>query len=117
MSTHETARLRTALATTERSGRGRAYPPSLRAEVLRHAHARLAAGEAATAIATDLGLHAATLASWLGRTSPPPATFARVEVLAEPPSTAGALVVHTPHGLRIEGLDLDSLATLLRRLA
>jgi len=117
MSTHETARLRTALATTERSGRGRAYPPSLRADVLRHARARLAAGEATSAIATDLGLHVATLASWIGRASLAPATFARVAVLAEPPATAGALVVHTPQGLRIDGLDLDSLVTLLQRLA
>jgi hypothetical protein len=117
MSTHETARLRTALATTERTGRGRAYPPSLRAEVLRHARARITAGEAASVIATDLGLHAATLASWIGRASPAPAAFASVDVLAEPPASPGALVVHTPQGLRIDGLDLDSLVTLLRRLA
>jgi hypothetical protein len=117
MSTHETARLRTALAPTDRTGRRRAYPPSRCADVLRHARARLAAGEATSAIATDLGLHAATLASWIGRASPAPAAFGRVEVLAEPLATAGALVVHTPQGLRIDGLDLDSLVTLLRRLA
>lgn len=116
MSTHETTRLRTALATTERTGRGRAYPPSLRAEVLRHARARLAAGEAASAIATDLGLHAATLASWLGLKAQAPATFARIEVLAQPAASAAALIVHTPQGLRIEGLDVDGLVALLRRL-
>jgi hypothetical protein len=78
--------------------------------VLRHARARLA-------IATDLGLHAAMLASSVGRASPAPAAFARVEVLAEPPVSVGTLAVHTTPGLRIEALDLDSLVTLLGRLA
>jgi hypothetical protein len=54
------------------------------------------------------------LASWIGRASPAPAAFTRVQVLAEPLATAGALVVHTPQGLRMDGLDLDSLVTLLR---
>jgi hypothetical protein len=67
-------------------------------------------------VAAELGLHAATLGSWLGREERSPTTFARVEVLAEPAARDGALVVYGPHGLRIEGLDLEGVVTLMRRL-
>ena len=116
MSTRDTAQLRTTLATTTRSGRGRAYPAQLRAEVVRHAAARIDAGESAATIASELGLCAATLTAWRKREGHAPSAFARVEVVTATAEHVGAIVVHGPRGLRIEGLSLDGIVALFRRL-
>ncbi|MFO0729370.1 MAG: hypothetical protein U1E65_36660 [Myxococcota bacterium] len=118
MSIREADRLRDALARAAREGRGRGYPASLRAEVARYAGAQAAAGEGGTITARALGINTATLASWVARHRGAPPSFARVEIVDAPASPAGTkLIVFGPHGLRIEGLDLEGIASLLRRLA
>ena len=69
-------------------------------------------------VAAYLGMKAHTLARWLGEKRPE-ASFERVEVVASaaPPPVARVLIVHGPHGLRIEGLDVAEVAELVRRVA
>jgi len=109
-------RLRIRQLTRGKQPRGRRYPASLRAEVVALARARQAEGVAVARIARELGLGARTLALWMGRERP---ALRRVRLVREPEAAAGPglPVVHTPTGLRVEGLDLDSVVRLLRALA
>ena len=93
------------------------YPASLREEivaVVREAHAR---GVAVRRLARDIGLPAWTLTLWLRR--PARRRFRRVALTTAAPAVAGPppLVLMTPQGLRVEGLDLAGLVTVLRTLA
>ena len=65
MHDQELRELRRELATIER-GRGRYYPPALRARITRGARRRLAGGDSVNAVARDGALHPTTLAAWLG---------------------------------------------------
>jgi transposase-like protein len=66
-----------------------------------------------TAIASALGVTDQTLKRWR---APARSTLAAVRIV-DAPAPARALMVHGPSGLRIEGMSLDELAELLRRLA
>ena len=75
------------------------------------------------ATAEKLGINSATLYNWLRR--PAPAHFLPVAVVAESTELVAALepapgsqpVLIAPGGYRVEGLDLEAVAELLRRLA
>lgn len=103
-------------------GRGRRYPATLRAAALAQLRARQAEGAKLAAVARELGLRTATLTKWAKASASPTgskAAFRPVRLVARP---AGAdperrFTVLGPAGLRIEGLDLASLAELLRSLA
>jgi hypothetical protein len=99
-----------------RTGRGIRYSSELHEQAVACARVRLRGGSSLLAVARDLGLRPQTLARWLeekGRKS----RLRPVEITAHgPTSQRGAPVLVTPGGLRIEGLDLESLAVLLRRL-
>ena len=59
-----------------------------------------------------------TLSRWLQRAHDP--EFRRVEIVTSGHTALGSatgVTVTTPSGIRIEGLDLESLIALLRRLA
>jgi hypothetical protein len=110
----------------------RAAALSLREE-LRHV------GTTARVLATALGIHEATLSRWkhdegAGRGSAPSATrsqgrgagFRMVQVAdtrsarvasASVPTARSLRVAHAPSGLVIDGLDVESLAALLRRMS
>ncbi|MDP9120689.1 MAG: hypothetical protein M3O15_04870 [Acidobacteriota bacterium] len=69
-------------------------------------------------VATVLGVSEPTLSRWLERQRGP---LRRVEVVAQEeaadrPRLAGALVLVTPHGYRVEGLELGEVAALLEAL-
>ncbi|MFO0646316.1 MAG: helix-turn-helix domain-containing protein [Polyangiales bacterium] len=69
-------------------------------------------------IAETLGVPPSTLHRWsreFGRETSDAATapFRRVELVAAVPT----MTLHGPCGLRVEGLDLDTLVALWRRLA
>ncbi len=122
MHDQELRELRRELATIER-GRGRYYPPALRARITRWARRRLAGGDSVNAVARDVALHPTTLAGWLGAPAPAPATstaLVPVEVVAAParatPTTQAPVVLVSPSGYRVEGLTLDDALRALTRL-
>jgi hypothetical protein len=77
--------------------------------MIEYARERTTADQSCQSIAAELGLSRMTLKRWLA--SP---AFVHVQI-QEPEPTRYA--VTAPHGVRIEGLSLDDLAELLRRLS
>lgn len=117
----QAAAIRAEMQRMEARGRGRRYPQALRAKAIRYWMARRAEGIPLQRIGDELGLPWQTLHRW-AKTSPeePTATagFEAIQIIETVPSTPhSAIVVHGPCGLRIDGLDLDTLSQLLRRLA
>ncbi len=108
----EIRKLRAALARRE-SGRGRRFAPELRRQICGVGRRRRDDGTSWSGIGTALGLPTATVRRLCERDAP---GFARVEVVADA-VTVGGLVVVTPSGFRIEGLDANGAATLIRQLA
>lgn len=107
--------LREALAGLERRGRGRPYPKPLLEQVVAHALARRKAGATLLQIGDELGISWRTVSRWLidRRERRDAAGFRPVQVVA-PMRT---LTVRAPHGVVIEGLDVDDVAELLRKLS
>ena len=109
--------IRRAVAQVTKRGRGHPYPKSLTAQVVEYARAQRAAGVPIEKIGEELGLPWRTIRRWLSivRSS----DFRAVEIVERVAPTApprAAVVVLAPHGVRVEGLDLDGIAELLRRL-
>lgn len=120
MHDQELRELRRELATIER-GRGRYYPPALRARITRWARRRLAGGDSVNAVARDVALHPTTLAAWLGAPAPATSTaLVPVEIVAAParatPAPQVPVVLVSPSGYRVEGLTLDEALRALTRL-
>ena len=106
--------LQQALSTLEQRGRGKPYPKGLLEKLLSYTVARRRQGATLMTIGTELGMSWRTLARWLsGRAKS--RRFERVEVVVPAP-TPRLLVVHGPRGLRIEGLDIDGVAELVRKV-
>ncbi|MBC7543775.1 MAG: helix-turn-helix domain-containing protein [Candidatus Sericytochromatia bacterium] len=100
------------------------YSPEERASYARRARQLLnTAGMTVPGAAEKLGLNPTTLYNWLRQ--PAPGRFLPVAVLAEATEIVAASelatncqpVVVAPGGYRVEGLDLEGVAVLLRRLA
>jgi len=128
-------KLRASIANAERSGAGRPYPLALRREVVAYVDERQQQGLGRVAAAREIGVSAFSVARWTAALGASPAGldastaalgaarsigFRRV-VLAEPieiraPSEPSRFVLHGPGGLRVDGLDVASLAELWRRL-
>ena len=103
---------------------GTRYSAAFRAEVVFHARARVRAGVAVSRIARDLGLRPKTLTLWMRGVPVSKLRTVRVERDAQPVPAAATvataeqrLVVVTPSGVRVEGLDLDGIVQLMRSLA
>lgn len=107
-------RLRRVLATVTR-GRGKRYPAEIREAIGRAAEARRRAGESWQNIGGSLGIPHETVRRFATDIADDRGDFVPVEVDARDAS-AGALVVTTSRGHRVEGLDVESAAELLRRL-
>jgi hypothetical protein len=105
-------------AAQRRRRRGKVYPPELRRDIESYLRDRLGDGGSPYSVARELGISQTTLTRWKlqGRRDPGLPHLRPVSVLPAPPTFAGALSVHGPHGLRVEGLDLDAVAELIRRL-
>jgi hypothetical protein len=68
-------------------------------------------------VASALGLPAQSLARWLQQSAPPGLRPVTVRPDPAPAAAPGASpVLVTPQGLRVEGLDRDTLIVLLRVL-
>lgn len=98
-------------------GRGKRFPKDLQCRAVDYYRARTQQGSFLSEVARELGLPPPTLRRWV-LDAPPPQSEARGvqrgQLSIQPGS--GAPVLVGPGGLRIEGLDLESLAQLLRRL-
>ena len=86
--------------------------PEARAEVGRLIERAHGEGATYSAIAGEVGVSEQTLQRWRAAGS----TSLAVVRVVDATQAANGLVVHGPRGLRIEGLSLDDVATLLGRL-
>ena len=94
------------------------YPVTIRRQITALARRRQAGGTDMPALARAVGVAPWTLALWLRQSR---GTVMRtVAVVPDAPHGTGAAgsspVVITPQGLRVEGLDRDTLITVLRAL-
>ncbi len=125
--------LRRRLASLGQRGAGRRYPEDFKRDAMDYVTARRAEGVQVEAAVRELGLSEKTLERWRarGRVAVLPQRFRTVEVAAADSATPNStpavpaaavaprlrLTVHGPLGLRIEGLDVWSVACLWRELA
>jgi transposase-like protein len=100
---------------------GTRYSAAFRVEVVRHAQTRVREGVAVARVARELGLRAKTLTLWMRSA---PAVKLRPVRVERPPRhvpdaavTDRRVVIVTPSGVRVEGLDLDGIVQLMRSLA
>jgi transposase-like protein len=103
----------------DRTGTAIRYTPDLRRRAVGIARRRCGAGVAVAATARDLGLRPRALRLWLQAPRSRP-RLRRVAVSAAPEPaapTSGLSALVTPHGVRVDGLDLATLVALLRGLA
>ena len=108
----EIRKLRASLARRE-SGRGRRFAPELRRQISGVGRRLRNEGASWSGIGAALALPAETVRRLCESDTP---FFARVEVVADSMTVSG-LVVVTPGGFRVEGLDANGAATLIRQLA
>jgi hypothetical protein len=104
--------VRAAVAALGHRGRTTRIPDTVRAEVLAYTRRQRAAGQSWARIAQRVGLSVGSLQNW-SRTPPPARRLVRVAVTS-PAVPAAALVVVSPGGYRVEGLDLATASALLR---
>ena len=112
-------KLRALLSTTRRQGPGRTWPRPLREKVARYVLSRRQQGATYELLAQTLGVPPNTLHRWSHSLKHDAATtdegpFRRVQFVDE---GASSMTLHGPYGLRVEGLDLDTLVALWKRLA
>ena len=96
-------------------GRTTRIPDPIRARVVAYARQERAAGQSWARIARTVGLSAGALKNW-SRTPPAARTLVPVEVAATATMPPMPLVVVSPDGYRVEGLDLATASALLRAL-
>ena len=84
----------------------------MRVRVLAYTRRQRTAGQSWARIAHRVGLSVGSLKTW-SRPAPPARRLVRVAVTAAP---VAPLVVVSPGGYRVEGLDLATATTLLRAL-
>jgi len=107
--------VRAAVAALGQRGRTTRIPDAVRARVLTYARRQRAAGHSWVRIAQAVGLSVGSLKNW-SRTPPAARTLVPVAVAPAPAVPTAALVVVSPGGYRVEGLDLATATVLLRAL-
>ena len=97
--------------------RRRRVPEEVKEQVRRYAERRRSQGSSWEAIGRETGLEARKLSAWCRKTREvtPVTTLRPVAVVAKPEPGA-SLVVVAPSGLRVEGLDVQQAAHLVRLL-
>jgi hypothetical protein len=103
---------RAALARRE-SGRSRRFAPEIRGQITGVGRRLRGEGASWSGTGAELWLPTATVRRLCESDAP---GFARVEVVDDQ-VVAGTLVVLTPSGFRVEGLDANGAATLIRHLS
>jgi len=111
--------IRAAVRGLGKRGPGRRYPEAVKREVLAYLAERRKAGRGPATVAVELGIPKRSIKLWSEAPRPTgTASFVAMTmapVVSEAP--APRIVVHGPAGVRVEGLDVETLADLLRRLA
>ena len=106
-----------------RRGPGNPYPKELRERIVEYCRVRRKQRISIPKISSELGIGIPTLRNWTSSKDTPgvkmaSAGFERLEVIDAPTnSITRQFVVRGPAGLCIEGLDIDTLAELIRRLS
>jgi hypothetical protein len=99
-----------------RRSRHGALPRELRERATAYARARAATGATTASVAAEVGMSAKTVERWLRAAAPAALVPVRIVDVGRASKPAlPAPVVTTPSGLRVEGLDLDALCTLVMR--
>jgi hypothetical protein len=115
-------RLRQVRTRLRAAARGKAptgirYPATLRREVVGLIQEAQAAGQGVGRLAKTLGLPRQTLLRW-GQPAPGPllrsVRVGSAPAMASPMPMPAGLVLITPQGWRVEGLDVDTLLRVLR---
>lgn len=110
----EESDLKRRLAKAKASGR-HVYPRALREAVVKHATQRRAERVSRERIARELGMSPATLDYWCAPARRGRGELTPVTIVARPEPAREVIVEVGP--LRVRGLDVTTLAELLRRLA
>jgi transposase len=103
----------------------RQFLAEARGAAVTYAEQRISDGESAVDVAAELKMNRWTLQKWLqrhrkgglGRTAKREKGFRRLKVASRPAPKAAVLVVHGPCGVRVEGLDVAGVASLLEKLS
>jgi len=101
----------------ERASRNVRFPVAVRREAVAYARGRQPAGESLLRIASDLGVAMNTIDRWLQLEPKRKLRPISVDRADGTDASKPALVLHGPGGVRVEGLDPESVAAILRALA
>ena len=110
----ELSEIRQAIEALGKRGPRPRYPKELRERIVSYAQAELQRGHNVEEIAAELGMKWRTLQRW--RSEHKQGQFRRVQVVPNAPASK-TLTLYGPLGVRLEGLALDEVAELIRRLA
>ncbi len=90
----------------------------MRRQATSYAQRRAREGAAQVLIAAELGVSTMSVSRWLRDAvdAEPSAALVPVEIITDTPRATAGLELVTPSGLRVVGLDVDTLCTLLARL-
>jgi len=94
-------------------GQARRYPEALKREAVEYLAERRSVGRDINTAAAELDVPSNTLRVWAATPRSVGAGFVPVTIVGE----ESRIVLHGPGGIRVEGLDVATLADLLRRLA
>lgn len=95
----------------------RRLPEELKRRVVAWAEARRACGAGTAELEQRVGIPWTSLSKWMTKSSPRPSSPLPLKPVSVVPARAGSHpILKTPSGLTVEGLDVDGLAELLRRL-
>ena len=113
---YKAEQLRARVRAMETRGRGRRYPEDLVNAAVAYVTARRAKGITLRAAAREIELSWRTVEHWLHHRRPAREATLRRVTIAPPLRAAPAVTVVTPQGVRVEGLDVEQAAELLKRL-
>lgn len=104
------------LHTRGKTGTAIRYTPELRRRAVALARVQVAGGRSLMATARMLGLRSRTLTLWLRKE---PRSFRQVKLTAPAPAEIPSrrVVLITPQGFRVEGLEAEDVAVVLRALS
>ena len=94
---------------------GRRVPSELRARLIDHFQERGSIGYSQASAAQELGIRLKTMQRWMLQNSSSSSKLVPVMISQEETATGISMVL--PNGVRVEGLDVPSVAQLLRELS